>query len=260
MRYTGSWLARGDRCGSGSNRRLYSWLVLVRLLLWIHGWWLRRLWRWELVFRMGHLIMRFRGFETGSCLRMVRFIHSRRCGCWLRFSVGCNGEAPRLHLVGLLGVGVMPHGGNFRLLAGRCFVLRYLRLLSALLLDVGLDHLRGGASGIVSMLAFFEQHGNHDLRISPWRDPNEPSIVLEVLSFGAEPLLQVVGDRLRAARFSREVDALQGGAGRCAHRRDHLCQSVGDQHPVVFIETHVHLIAVIRHLFEAGRELIGERH
>ena len=158
---------------------------------------------------MGHLVVRFGGFQIGGRLRLIRLLHSGRRGHWLGLSIGWNGEASSLHLVRLLGIALVPHRGNFRLLAPVSVCLGDLRLASTLLLDVGLDDLRSGASGVVSVLAFFQQHSNHDLGIAPRRDADEPAIVLEVLPFGAEPLLQIVGDGLRAARLAREVNALQ---------------------------------------------------
>src|SRR5271157_5179050 len=115
MRYTGSRLPRWKRGGSRSNRRLHVRPLLIWLLLWIHSWRLRRLWRGDLVFRMGHLIMRLRGFEIGM-LRPIRF-HSGRRRHRLRLSIGWNGEASGLHLVGLFGVALVPDCGDFRLLA-----------------------------------------------------------------------------------------------------------------------------------------------
>ena len=133
--------------------------------------------------------MRFGRLEIGSRLRPICLLHSRGSRHWLGLAIGWNGEASGLQLVGLLGIAIMPNGGNFCLLAPRSVHLGELRLTSALLLNISLDHLRSGASCIVSMLAFFQQHGNHDLGIAPGRYADKPAIILKVLPFGPETLL-----------------------------------------------------------------------
>src|SRR5271169_5504652 len=107
----------------------------------------------------------------------------------------------------------MPHGRNFGLFARPAICFGYLRFASALLLNVSFDHLRCGAGGVVAMLAFFQQDRDHDLGIAARGNPHEPAIVLELLSSGAEALLQIVGDRLRASGLPCEINALQGRTG-----------------------------------------------
>src|SRR5208337_3981724 len=114
----------------------------------------RRLWRRNLVFSMGHLVMRLGRFEAGSRFRTVGLIHAGRRRYGLGLAVGGYGESSGLHLVRLFGVAIVPDCGNFRLLARRSACLCYLGLKIALLLDVSFDHLCGGASGVVSVLAF----------------------------------------------------------------------------------------------------------
>src|SRR5271166_249998 len=152
MRCTGSWLSRGNNGRGWCGRLLLRWRVLRR-----HAWRLRGFGRWNLVFRMGHLVVGLRGFQISVKFRLLGRPHSGSRRHWLCFSVGGDGEAAGLHLVRLLAIALMPHGSNFRLLALLSVSFGNLRLTSPLLLNVRLDYLRRRASREISMLALFQQ-------------------------------------------------------------------------------------------------------
>src|ERR1035438_10864176 len=86
---------------------------------------------------MGHLHVRLRGFEIGTRNGLVRFSHSGRRSYRLGLAIGWYGEMSGLHLVGGLRVALVPHCGNFRLLASRSrsACLGHLRLAVTLLFD-----------------------------------------------------------------------------------------------------------------------------
>src|ERR1700747_3610138 len=127
-----------------------------------------------------------------------KLVHSRRSRCQRRLLPGkLHTEVPGFQPVGVVSVicGRAPDRSDIHFAA----VLRHLRGLAALLLDVGLDHLRDRARGKVSVLAFLEQTSDAVSRIAPWLDANEPAVVLKTLSGRAQSGLQSVADGLGAS-------------------------------------------------------------
>src|SRR5208337_3376380 len=134
-----------------------------------------------------HFVVRFRSIGLGSTLRLFRRFHAGRRFHRFGSAIGRNSEASSLHLVGLFSVAVVPNGSDLRLLGSRRWlILRDLSLAVTLLFDVSLDHLGSGASSVISVLAFFKQHSNHNFGVAARSDADEPAIVFEVLALHAQ--------------------------------------------------------------------------
>src|SRR5579864_507416 len=135
-------------------------------------------------------------------------LHSgRRRRQWHTLLGHINHESASLQSVPVsaVGAGGIPYCSDFDLL----IALRDLGWLTALLLDVGLDHLSGNSSRELAVFSAFEQYRNHDFRIPPWGHAHEPGIVLVFgLAIGGLGL-ERIADRLRASGLTGKIDALQ---------------------------------------------------
>src|SRR5208282_402660 len=106
--------------------------------------------------------------------------------------------------VSVSAAGIGPYRADFGLIVVIARA-RYFGGLPALFLDVGLDDLRRGPGGEITVLPFFEQRAHDNFRISSRLHAHKPAIILEFLATRAQLRLQRITDGLRAARFARKV-------------------------------------------------------
>src|SRR5579863_4286551 len=155
-----------------------------------------------------------------------------------------------------VGIGGVPDCADFHLL----FFLGDFAGRASLLLAVGLDYLRGGAGGEVSVFAFFEQCADYDFRTAPGLDTDEPAVVFEVgFAHGAELGFECVADSLGAAGFAGEIDTLEMRAGSGTAGIDHVGHGIGDDLPIFRIERDLDLIRTVGGGNDSGRQVLGIR-